>query len=372
MLWDKSLWWAAGLMAATTIGAGIFSLPYIFQSSGWPLALLFLLALSATVHFAHHLYLRALAAEGGRRRLLGLVEEFYGSAGRQVGLLIIVGGLILTLVVYLILVGGFLSLFAPQWVAAGTLAFWLTASLVIILKLRRLVATEVLGSLLLFAVVFWIFIYGWGGLVPDKFHLLPGGPADWLLPFAPILFSLAGWTAVEPVYDYARRRGLSLRECGRAMAVGTFGTAAAYVLFVLGVAGAAPVVSPDTISKLDGSGPLLLLPLAALGILAMWTSYVPIGLEIRKSLEIDLGWAAGWSAAVVLFLPPLLFRLGLSDFLSVIGLVGGVFLGLEYVLLLLASGRVLHLSSGERRWAYSLTLLFALAAVYEIYHFVIT
>ncbi len=358
-------------MAATTIGAGIFSLPYIFQASGWPLAIFFLFALSAAVHFSQFLYLKSLAAEGGRRRLLGMVGEYYGPVGRQFGLVVIVGGLVLTLVVYLVLAGSFLSLFAPGWILPGTFIFWLTASLIIIFQLRRLVVSEVLGSMFLLAVVAWIFLAGSGGLTADKFHLLPSSASAWILPFAPILFALAGWTAVEPIYEYAKKRGLSLRECGSAMAAGTFGSALAYALFVLGITGASVLVTPDTVSGLSGSGLLFLLPIAILGVLAIWTSYVPIGLEVRRSLEVDLRWPLGWSTAVVLFLPPLLLRLGLSDFLAVIGLVGGVFLGLEYVLILIAGRRALRLRGGERAWTSLLILVFVLAAVYEIYHFVI-
>ncbi len=358
-------------MAATTIGAGLFSLPYIFQTSGWPLTLFFILALSAAVHFAHSLYLRTLSAENGRRRLLGLIGENYGALGRQFGLLVIVGGLVLTLVVYLILIGGFLTIFAPAWVLPGTFIFWLTASFIIIFQLRRLVASEVLGGVLMLAAVLWIFFAGSGGLSADKFRFLPASPADWALPFAPILFALAGWTAVEPIYDYAKKRGLSLRECGSAMAAGTFGAALVYLLFVLGIVGASAVATPDTISGLNANRLLLLLPVAALGLLAIWTSYVPIGLEIRKSLEVDLGWSAAWSALTVLFLPPLLLYLGLSDFLRVIGLVGGVFLGLEYVLILLAARRGLRLSASARRLSSFLLFIFLLAAAYEIYYSVV-
>ena len=56
----KRFWLEAGLVAAATIGAGMFSLPYVFHEAGWLLGIFYTAVLSAAVIIAHLLYLRVL------------------------------------------------------------------------------------------------------------------------------------------------------------------------------------------------------------------------------------------------------------------------------------------------------------------------
>ena len=104
---NKERWGSAGILAATTLGAGIFALPYIFKESGWLTGLFYLAALSGIVIFTHFLYWQTFAKVGEKKRLLGLTEKYLGNAAGLFAFVVIVAGLILTLVVYLILASHF-------------------------------------------------------------------------------------------------------------------------------------------------------------------------------------------------------------------------------------------------------------------------
>lgn len=355
-------------MAATTVGAGLFSLPYVFSEAGWLTGFLYLVLVGACASFAHSLYHRALEEDVGETRLLGLIGKYLGSAGKILGPLVVVGGLTFALVIYLILAGEFSELLRPGTRQLGTFLFWLAGSLPIVLGLRRLLFSELLGIGLMVLVIGIVFLGFFGESFPQVIAF------DWreiLLPFGPVLFSLAGWTAVEPALDYARKSGYASRLSRRAMTFGTFGAAFLYLLFVVGIMATVPLIAPDTVGGLYAWPVWKFTLVVILGFFAIWTSYIPIGLEIRNSLVYDLAWSRNLASATVFLVPPALLLLGFADFFKVIGLVGGVFLGLEYVFILLVGKKILALPPAKRFLVNLLTAVFALGAVYEIYHFVV-
>ncbi len=365
---DASVLWVMNLMTATTVGAGLFALPYVFAQTGWLLSGAYLAVLAAAVAFVHGLYLEVVRNENEKPRLLTLIEKHYGRNARLGGLVIILGGLTLTLLAYLILSRVLIALFLPGYENAGLWAFWLLSSLPVLFRVRRLMWAEAAGGLGMLALILWVF---GKGLASHAFHVPVWNWEYVFLPLGPVLFALAGWTAVEPSAEYARRAGLSLKEAGTGLRLGTLGAALLYALFVAGISGAGGAITPDTVQGLSGWLPLEAALVAVLGLFAVWTSYVPMGLEMKRISENDLGWSKLWSGILVFCLPPALFLLGLDDFLKVIGLVGGVFLAGEYIYILLVARRALRLPANRARLTLILVLLFALAAVYEVYYFIV-
>src|SRR3989344_699027 len=160
----------AGVMTATTVGAGLFSLPYVFLRSGWLTGIFYLAALSAALAFVHRLYFRVLEKEGGDERLLGLALMHLGRFVRLWGLLSIQGGLILALVIYLLLARGFSEMLFPGSGNLGLALFWLAGSLPLVFGLRRLIAAEILGAVMMAGMILAVFFYGLG----DRLASLPG------------------------------------------------------------------------------------------------------------------------------------------------------------------------------------------------------
>lgn len=361
----KHLFYSAGLMAATTVGAGMFALPYVFQASGWIPGILYLAVLGFFVAFAHELYAETLEKVRERKLLVGFAEMYFGVLGRWFGFVIVVGGLILTLVAYLVLVGNFTELLFPGFGVWGIAVFWFLASLPIVLRLSRLVASEIVGGLLMLAVIGIIF----AGIIGDgDFSRVPlARGANFFLPFSVVLFALAGWSGVDPILEYGKKTRLSGVSSRTAMAWGTAVAVVLYVMFVVGVLGSTPTVTEDTLGGLASVWPAWkFVSLIVLGLFAIWTSYIPIGLEIRNALHRDLKWPSMVSAAAVFAVPPLLIVLGLKSFFTVVGLVGGVFLSLQYFLIILVARKALMLTPVRRLLAYAVAAIFLGAALYEI------
>lgn len=356
-----------GLVVSTTVGAGMFALPFVFQEAGWGIGAAYLVALSAILIFIHYLYWQTLRATGGGVSLLALIKNKFGRFYFWLASLAIIGGLMLSLVAYLILSASFIGVVFPGWDARWIIfAFWLVSAAPLLLRLKRFVFLEFIGAVLMLFLI--AFIFASSGAPLKIFEFSAADFQNGFLPFGAVLFALASWTAVEPVFRSQKEStgvGRSLLVFGWATAI----SAILYLLFVAGIFGSALTITEDTISGLINWPLWKLLPLSALGLFAIWTSYLPINLEIRNSLA-GLGWSERKSNYLAIFAPPALLLLGLRDFLSVIGLAGGVFLGLQYVFIAATARKTLELRGAKKFFAGLTVFVFLLAVVYEIFYFV--
>ncbi len=370
----KSFVKEAGLAAAATIGAGVFALPYVFLAAGWFTGLFYLLIFSAIVVSAHALYFRVLEKVKERNRLLGLSRGYLGRLGFGVGLFVILGGLILALVAYLILGGQFVRLLFPFVpVALALPIFWFVTALPLLLKERRGLNLEILGIILTAAIIFFIFFSSNPVGALSAAHAV--NFRNIFFPFGAILFALAGWTAVEPVFDTERRLKSDLAPAAQpylALAAGTAIVAVLYLMFVVGIFGSSSMITSDTLSGLIGWPGYKIALLAVMGIFAIWTSHLPISLEIKHSLVNDLRLSRGLGLGITLLLPLALVYLGLNNFANVIGLTGGVFLSLQYLLIILVGKKVLQIGGVKRILLNVISLVFILAAIYGVYYFIVS
>ncbi|HVM76677.1 MAG TPA: aromatic amino acid transport family protein [Candidatus Paceibacterota bacterium] len=362
----------AGIVAAATVGDGVFALPFVFYVAGWAVGLAYLAILGLFVVVAHVVYLETLEKEGEKERLLGLAEHHFGRFGFWLGFLAIVIGLLLTLVAYLILGTNFIGLALPGVPTAyAFIVFWVFISAIALASDKELRALELTGIACTSAIIVIIFFSAWPNI------LFPGVPAinpqNIFLPFGAILFSLAGWTSIEPAYEARKKHERKSNSPWRALAMGTLFAALLYAMFASGIIGSATsaMITPDTASGL-AAWPLWKKDLlAALGLLAVATVYLPISREIKNSLEKDLHWPKGSSRPLVVLLPPILIFLGLNNFLAVVGLVGGAFLSLQYLLIISVGRKSLKLNLAQGILLDLIGAVFIVAAVYSVYAFVV-
>lgn len=365
----KGSWRIAAIVAAATIGDGIFALPFVFYQAGWLVGIVYLIVLGVLVSTAHVVYLKTLESEGEKKRLLGLAKTYLGTGGFWLGFIAIVLGLLLTLVAYLILGSQFVHVAIPGISStAGLLIFWALMALPVFLNDKHVVELELVGIACTTAIILLIFITAWPAVTFGGISAV-----NWpniFLPFGAVLFSLAGWTSVEPAYESRKRSG-NRSDPWRALALGTFFVAALYLLFAAGILGSAPAIAPDTISGLVGWPIWKRELLSIFGLIAVATVYMPISREIKNSLEKDLHWDKISSRALILLLPIALIFAGLTNFLVVVGLVGGLFLSTQYLLIVSVGRRALTLSRGYAFLLDVVAAAFIIGAVYEVWTFVV-
>lgn len=344
----------------------MFGLPYVFHKAGWFVLFLYFIVLGLAVFFIHVLYLKTLRKLSAQNNLLGLTRIYLGENKLWIAFLSIIGGLILTLVVYLILANQFINLIFPGTSKIlGIFYFWLVSSLPLFFNLRRFVSVELLGGILMGSII--LFIYFSSGSFFD-FGNAALNFKNLFLPFGVVLFSLAGWTAISPIYEWQKRYSFS---AFLPLLFGTIIVVLLYLAFVAGIFGSAETITPDSVSGLLNWPKWKTTMLGALGLFAIWTSYLPIGFEIKHSLERDLGWKKVFSSATVLFLPLILVAVGLDNFLDAVGLAGGIFLSLQYFFIVLIVKKVLVFEGIKKLFLDFIAGLFLLASAYEIYYFIV-
>ncbi len=327
-----------GLLAGAIIGAGVFALPFVFSFSGAGVGML-LLALAACLYiFVHLLYGDLLLRTPGEHRFVGLAERYLSPFMGRVTFLMAVVEMLLVLVAYLVLSLSFLAIiFGSGAALIKLISFWALGSLAVFLSSRRIAGLETcitLGMLLIIAALFA------AGIVPffrsslGTLVALPADPGALMIPLAPILFALSGRVAIPALIRFFRETNAPPRAARSAIIAGTAVSAIVYALFVFGVLGLSPTVTQDAVTGLITAIPSwLLLLVGILGTFSLFSSYMLVGLDVKDTLRYDLRFPRLLAFFTVVAVPLLLYALGVQQFLPLISFIGGIFLGLEGIVI---------------------------------------
>ena len=325
---NKNFWSAVFLLAGTTIGAGVFGIPYATARVGYLIGLVWLVGLSILTILINLAYAVVISRTDHHqpRQFVGYAQYYLGRGGKITALFIILFGLWGTVLAYLIGSGRFLALIFNAGDAEHLFSILVFVFMAIAVGLQvRLVARLegwfTLGMILVIALVAWS---GWK--VVDTGNLLATPTiSSWqtfLLPYGVIMSALTGYMILPEM------RRLYPQGLGRAVVGGTLVPVLVYLVFqfvIVGVSG-----SGTTEEAIQGLIPYLdagIVRFGALfGILAMLSSYLTLSYVIKDTFLNDYHWppVRAWAFAVV---PPFIFYLiGLRSFVTALEITG-VWLG---------------------------------------------
>lgn len=364
-LWYRRYILPASTLSGTIIGAGMFALPYAVIQAGWGVGLLYGVALSALLVTVHAMFLRVILETREHYRFVGYVRKYLGEASFVISLLTAVVGMALTLTIYLILSSRFTGLFYGEGEVYRVGIFWALASLAMFVRARLLAMLEYLflvGMLCIIGVVFFVGVGNIGDIGTMAF--VEGG--DFFLPFGVILFALVGRSAIPSVVRYYKESGIPSGFAKRSVILGTLAPAVLYAGFVIGVMGISSEVSPDTVSGLMSSAPLaVVLAVGILGLLSIFSTYVVLGIDVAENLSLELKVPRPIALGAAIVTPIVCYLVGMRDFLGLVGIVGGIFVSIEGIMIVCMWRKIV-----SRSLARNLSLLavgiFLLGAWYEI------
>ena len=361
----KNLILPAGLLAGTIIGAGVFALPFVFERAGVLAGLLYLVVFGTLLVFVNLMYAGVIIKTEESHRFVGYVKAHLGKFAGKISIMTSIAGLLLSMVVYLVLAISFINLFAPSLPdAQKVLVFWLIAALTVFLKIGKMALLEFWVTAAIIFIILALFFLGAGGFAEKIDYLSLFNPAFVFLPYGAVLFSLSGRVAIPSIVNYFRERKENMDKLKPAIALGIFIPVVVYALFVVGVIGLSGRVSEDSVSGLIGNLPKgMLWALGVLGFLSLWSTYIMLSQEVEKSLESDLKFPKWLSVVAVLFAPILFYFSGFNNFLAIIEVAGGAFIGLEGILIVLMWLKVFKKKSFLARL---LLLIFAIGIVYAL------
>lgn len=345
----KELLIPSSILTSVSIGAGFLSLPYLFYQSGLLTGFFYLVTFAIVIAMIHLMYGEIIEETEkhypGDHRFVGYAKMHLGFLGYGLSFLTTLIGIILALLIYLVIA---VELLTPIFNLsdlpyAGYLVVILFAVLSAvpmfwgIQKVADLGFSITAGKIIL---IISILAAGIGGFASSFADIPKFNPTHIFLPYAGILFSLYGRSAVSTVKKYFKRNVLSHSKFERAIAVGTFIPVILYTFFIVGVLGiSGGGVTEDSISGLM-SIPLIWLCAVALGLISIWAAYVFLDFELNGILAEDFKLGNNLARVLAVAAPASLYFLGFNNLLSLIGIAGGVFISLESIMIIFMWNRV--------------------------------
>lgn len=362
-------------LVGTTIGAGIFGLPYAFLQGGFFLSTVYLLGLGFLTLVLNLCYGEVILKTSGDHQLTGYAEIYLGKLGSRLAAISLIFGCYGALLAYIIIGGDFLSLLfnIPQAKSVFSYLFFFLAASVTFFGLRAISRIEgILVSLLLF-LTFTTLFFGIPKVSFTNFFL---GGRDIFLPYGVVLFAMAGSSIIPEIEEILRKEHKNLKK---AIIWGTLIPLLIYFLFavvVLGISG--PYTSEDTLLGLSGLLDPRLITLGALvGLLNIATSFFTLVYVLRETYfrDFHLGKLTSWLLAC--FVPLIFFIFRTPTFVEVIGATGSWMIGLTCILIMLIFLKAKIY--GERKSEYEMDislplvqfsiLLFLLGMLYQFLYF---
>lgn len=342
------------MLVGTIIGAGIFGLPYVAAKSGFVPVIIYLAVLTVVVVLMHLLYGEVVLRTNGKHRMVGYAEIYLGKWGKRFSTLSVILGSYAGLLIYIILggiflhnlLGGFLGGSAATW----SVIMFFAAFMFIWGGLKVVSFLEMVLSFLLIGAIF-VFLARGFSLVNFANFSVSANWADIFLPYGVILFSLTGGSIIP---DLAGVLDDDEKRLKKTIIWGTLIPAMVYFLFIVvvfGITGAA--TTPDAITGLEkvyGDG---FIKIGALvGFLAVITSLLAFGTNLKKTFNYDYHIPKTLSLILALFVPFLIFLSGFDNFIRVIGFSGAVMGGIDGVLIILMYQKADRGGKGDRKPEY--------------------
>jgi amino acid permease len=380
---------AIATLLGTIIGVGFLGLPYVAAQSGFLLVAVYLIVLGCVMCLIHLAWGEIVLRTPGKVRLPGVVAHYFGRRAENLVLLNFSLGLIGTLLAYIIIGGQFLgSLIGTSFVGSEllyALVFFSVGSLLIYRDVKSIVRTEVWMMGAFFLVLILFLFSSFSKIKIDNLVLAPAlNLTNLILPYGIVLFSLAGNSVIPEIIDILGKKKMShtlehqeAAKLPKVVGLATVIVVATYIIFtilVFGITG--KYASDEALSGLSFDLPRQILRfLFLLGFLAVFTSFLSIGLAFKKMLWYDYKLTPSLAWFLSMFVPLSLFLAGAKNYLAVIGLVGAISIGIEGVVIFVtykkarrASDFVPAYDLKLPNWSlYLFMFAFILAALYEIW-----
>jgi len=329
----KNFWLAVFSLVGTTIGAGIFTLPYVFAKAGFFVGLAEFAVLVFIVLLVQQILGEITLRTKGHKRLIGLASNYLGpSWGALVSASVLLGG-IGVLLIYIIFGGKFLSLIMGQDMFWNSVVFFIFWFLAVLARPKTFGKTEFYISSLVIFIIILISLFNFRYINFNNFRGFD--IKNILLPYGVILFAITGYTVIPKMEDLLGAEKYKLKK---AIKYGTLIPAIIYLIFVfiiLGVSG--QLTSSDAIfgfSRALNSDFIMFLG-AILGLLAVTEAALSYGVYFKETLWYDLKLNKKLAWALTGLIPLSLFFLGARNVIPVISIVGALFFGFQAIIILM-------------------------------------
>jgi len=376
---------ALAVFVGTIIGVGIFGLPYVASKAGFFITLFYFLLMSGIVIVIHLIYGEICLETKGLHRLPGYVNKYLGNGWKNLSFLLIWLGLTGASLAYLIVGGEFLKfLFAPYFggnTLIYTLIFFTAGSYLIFRGIKSISQIELFLLFLLFVILIIFFLKALPFINSDYLKTI-----DWrflTFPYGVILFSLWGSAVVPELKEMLERNPRTKNFSGetgkkklkKVIISGISISALAYLFFIFIIFGTCGINTSK--EAIFGFSQILGNSIVGLGfifgIIACFTSFLTLGLALKKVFWYDFGLSKNLSWVIACFLPLFLFLIGMREFIDVIGVTGAFAIGGEGIIIVFLYKAFLEKKFSKKinPLLYLLPTFFIIGIGLQIFYFVV-
>src|SRR3989344_1886345 len=131
-----------GLFAGAIVGAGMFSLPYVFARVGVGRGIAYTVIIGAIMALVYMAYADLLVKTPGKHNFVSLARMYLGDLGEWLGVALTVVTMVFVLYIYLVLAGRFMGLIMGAPAGFAGMPLWLFGSAAVFFSLRRIAEIE--------------------------------------------------------------------------------------------------------------------------------------------------------------------------------------------------------------------------------------
>ncbi|MFZ2970756.1 MAG: aromatic amino acid transport family protein [Minisyncoccia bacterium] len=330
---DKNYIYAIATLVGTTIGAGIFGLPYTALVAGFIPAATLLLVLGFITIIINLMYAEVTLRTKKNLRLVGYCDRYIGKKGKLLSSFIVLFSLYSNILVYIIIGGVFLNsilspFFGGNEFVYGVIVF-IVMSIFIYMNLKFLELAELFSVVLILLAILGIIFKSIPRIDVTNFYSY--NISESFFPFGVILFAMGALSAI-PQMECMIKTGQ--KRIKSAIIIGTLIPIAIYLLFMAAVFGATGAnTTKDSLQglfSLMGNGVVVLGDILA--IFAIVSSYLVIGVDLKQTFQLDFRLTNNKAWLLTCFVPFIPFVLGLRDFITVMNIAGSISGGLMGIL----------------------------------------
>jgi len=342
-----------GLLVGMIVGAGVFALPYVFSKAGvsWGIfhfAIAFIILL-----FLHLLYGEIAYFTQGKHRFTGYVEIFLGKWAKQLAFLTTIASYYGSLLVYGLLAGLFLSnIFNQLSSTTFAIIFFIVTGILVFSKIDNIASINFYLTIPLFGFIFYLLFITLPFIRADNFfgnfgfvnHFFDG---TWFLPYGIWLFALTGFSVIPEVRDIFSNSPVS--NFRKTITWGFMLSAFFFLVFIIAVFGVSgSATTEDALSGITailGRGALFVGSL--IGFLAVFTSYIALAADMKNIFNYDYKIPKLISLILTVVPPIVLFGIGASDFVRILGITGTLGMGILGIFIILMSRALRRTKTGD-------------------------
>ena len=308
-----------------------------------------------------------------RKRFPGFVKFYLGEWAEKTSMILMVVGILGILLAYLIIGADFLNaIFNPIFGGgfnAYLLVYFLVCISVVYFGVKLVAKAEFWAIMLLFGALLFVFIKGFYHINLSNIFLPAEDLSNWknlFLPYGAIMFALWGTGLIPEVEEMLKKKKKIFRKV---IIIGTLIPAAVYLFFILLTLSITGSQTTDSaligIRNVLGDGMISIV--LFIGVITTFTSFATQALLLKEIFMYDLKIEEFPAWVFTCFPPLVLYLLGFNSFMDLINFVGGVFLGISGIMILMMYKKI----GGKNIVIYPLYLVFILGIIYEIIYLIV-